>query len=1103
MKFNLKNIIFLFFLVIVSCKPDYSEKVDLSSPLFEIIPISQSNITFKNIISESAINNMLTNDNIYAGGGVAVGDINNDGLQDIYFVSNQNKHALYLNKGDFQFEDITDKAGIKKVEGWGTGVVMEDVNQDGHLDIYVSRGGKMVTDPEMRRNLLYVNNGDATFTERAKSYGLDDPGVTTQSVFFDYDLDGDLDAYVMNVPSKTLNIPIADLRDQRLNPRDWLNSDHFYRNEGGNKFVEVSKEVGIANWGSGLGISIADINKDGFPDIYISNDFATDNFFFINTGTGKFIERAKLFLKHVSYFAMGVDVGDIDNNGHLDFFEVEMLPKERKRAVMNMQPMDRALFQDLMEKQMTPQYMRNSLQLNNGYGRFSEVAQLAGVPKTDWSWGTLLIDMDDDGHKDIFVTNGIIRDMKDRDFARTGNKLANQSDGKLSLEQHLKIAPSTRVPNVAYRNGGNLKFENTSTKWGLDFKGFSNGVSYGDLDNDGDLDLIINNLEDSPIIYKNTSTQRSKNYINFKFKGPKGNLNGIGTKVTIFTDKGLQYSENYTVRGFQSSSENLMHFGLGKTEKIDSIQIIWPSNKQQTIRTQTNVNQLITLDHKNSNELYQQPVINPKYLSGSSRKNKINFVHSDPYFDDYNREILIPHKMSQLGPGLATGDINGDGFKDFYIGGGHQQAGALFTTTSDGTFQKIAESVFEPDSKFEDIGACFFDIDNDKDLDLYVVSGSNEFDKKSGLYQDRIYINQGNGKFVKNKTSLPTITSSGSCATAADFDGDGDQDLFVGGRQEPGKYPLAGQSILFKNEGGKLVDVTSKISDLQEVGMVTSAVWTDYDKDNDPDLMLTGEWMGIKLYNNDNGNFKDVSSEVGLDGTNGWWFSINPCDFDKDGDQDFIVGNIGLNHKFKASKDKPLQVFCNDFDNSGNLDIVLAFDQKDKLYPVRGRDCSSEQMPFITDKFPTFASFGDAGVNDIFDKEKLEASTHKKAELFASILLINDGGTFRIKELPVEAQISAITGAVPYDFNNDGHEDILAAGNMYQTEAETSRADASIGIMLHGDGKGNYTDVPLWDSGMYCPGDAKDMELITLKNGKPLFIIANNSGKIQTYSLKD
>ena len=1103
MKINIKILFFFLSLFVCSCNSDFAEEVTIDGPLFSTVSSKHSNVTFKNIISESTINNLLTNDNIYAGGGVSIGDLNNDGLQDLFFISNQDQHALYLNKGDFQFEDITAKSGITKTKGWSTGVVMQDVNQDGFLDIYVCRGSKMITDPEIRRNLLYINNGDLSFTEQAAQYGLDDPGITTQAAFLDYDLDGDLDVYVMNLPQSTKNKSPEVLQATRLNPTNWMESDHFYINEGNNKYTEASKETGLANWGSGLGIAVGDVNKDGYPDIYIANDFATDNFYYVNQRNGKFNEEASDRFRHVSFFAMGVDMADIDNNTHMDIFEVEMLPKDRKRAVVNMESMDRQLFEGLVNNKMTPQYMRNSLHINHGMGIFSEVAQMASIQKTDWSWGTLLMDMDDDGLKDIVVTNGIIRDIKDRDFARRGNKLAEASNGTLTLEQHLEIAPSTRVPNYAFKNKGKALFDDVSKKWGLDYAGFSNGIAYGDLDNDGDLDLVVHNLEDSPILYKNTSRQRGQNYINFKFKGEGKNLNGIGAKVTIFTGDSLQYHENYVVRGFQSSSENIMHFGLGNIASIDSIQVTWTPEKQQTIRTKTSVNQTITLDIKNASEKYSPPTAKAMYIVGASKGNNIFFYHEEIPYDDYKREILIPHKMSQLGPGLATGDVNGDGLEDFYIGGAHQRAGGLFLTDAEGKFQKSSEALFEKEKRYEDIGATFFDADTDGDLDLYVVSGSNEFEASSGLYQDRLYINDGTGNFTKSTQALPKITASGSCAIAADYDGDGDQDLFVGGRQTPGKYPLSGESFILENDKGKFIDVSTKVSKIKDIGMVTDAIWSDFDNDKDKDLLVCGEWMGIKVFQNENGNFTEVSKDLGLEHTNGWWFSIDPCDFDGDGDQDFIVGNIGLNHKFKASKDKPFQVFCNDFDDSGNLDIVLAFDQKDKLFPVRGRDCSSEQMPFITEKFPTFASFGDADVNSIFEKEKLENSTNKKAEFFASCLLINEGGKFRLKELPLEAQYSALTGAVPYDLNKDGFEDILAAGNMYNTEAETSRADANIGLVLYGDGKGNYTSPHLWEAGLFAPGDVKDVKLIQLKNGKPLFLVANNSNKLQTFSLRE
>ena len=1071
---------------------------DISAPLFQEIAAAKSGIHFKNMVAETMQNNFMNNNLLYSGGGTAIGDLNDDGLQDLIFISNTGLPGVYINKGDFGFEKLGVESGIKQMLGWSSGVTIVDVNGDSKQDIYICRGGSTERNDQNRQNLLYINKGNLKFVEQAAAYGLNDVGVSTQAAFFDYDLDGDLDVYVLNYLPGVQQIPFGELKSRRTNPSDDLIpifSDHLYRNDG-SIFTDVSKASGITNWGHGLGIGISDINQDGFPDIFIANDFDVDDFYYENNGNGTFTEKLKEHFGHVSFFAMGVDIADINNDGYLDVFEVEMLPKDRKRAIRNMQSMNRGRFEDLLKIDFAPQYMRNSLHLNRGNGYFTDIAQIAGVAKTDWSWGALLLDLNDDGLKDIYVTNGILRDMKDRDFQKNGNALAAKTGGKLTLQEMNNIVPSVKIRNYAYRNNGNYSFTDVSDEWGFDFKGFSNGTSYGDLDNDGDLDLIVNNLNEVPVVYKNTSADRGVNNLNLTFEGPKGNIKGIGAKVRIETTEGIQYQELYLSRGFQSASEARLHFGLGKLKSVAKVEVTWPDGKQELFKD-VPANNILRVKYNNAKTILKSKTPVNKMFADISRSSGINFKHKETYFDDYRKEILIPHKMSQNGPFLTVGDCNGDGFEDVYVGGARGQSGQIYLQNADGSFTGANNGAIAKDAVFEDMGALFFDADNDKDLDLYVVSGSNEFEKSVEMYQDRLYINDGKANFSRSN-GLPKMTASGSCVKASDYDGDGDLDLFVGGRLIPQQYPKNPESYLLQNNGGKFTDVTLDVAkDLRNVGMVTSAVWTDYDQDKDLDLIVVGEWMPIIIFENNKGKFAKKESG-GLDNTDGWWSRIEAIDLDNDGDEDLVVGNIGLNHKFKADEDKPLHVYCDDFDNTGSLDIVLAFQSDEKLVPVRGRDCSSEQMPFITDKFPSFEEFSDAGVKDILGA-KIDKALHKEAKLFSSMVYINNGGSFVAKALPLEAQLSSINGIIAEDFDNDGRVDLLIAGNLFETEAETSRADGNIGLLLKGKGDGNFEPIGVNESGFFVPGDVKDIGMIKQANGSKVILVANNNGPLQTF----
>ncbi len=1071
-----------------------SKPAKLGTTLFNQIPAHESGIYFKNPNSESQTNNLFTNNLVFGGGGAAAGDLNNDGLPDIVLISNEGVPGIYLNEGDFKFKAAVAGTGIGKTTGWQGGVSIIDLNLDGKMDIYINRGGTHVRSDEDRRNLLYINQGNMKFVEKAKEYGLDDPGVSVTTVFFDYDLDGDLDAYTVNYLPGMQRIGYDVLQRRRNNPEPEIIpnfSDHLYKNENG-KFIDVTTQAGIQNFGCGLGVAVGDLNQDGYPDLYVTNDLEVDDFYFKNNGDGTFTESLKSKFPHVSYYAMGVDIGDINNDGFLDVYEVEMLPKDRKRALTNMSSMDVGRFNDLQKYGMQVQYMRNCMHLNRGNGHFSEIAQLGGVAKTDWSWGTLIKDIDDDGLKDILVTNGIPRDMKNRDFQKKANEIYKASEGVPRIEAISSNAPSVKIKNFAYKNLDGLQFKNATNDWGLDQKGFSNGLVTADFDLDGDLDVLMNNIDDYPFLYQNTSKDRGANSLNVALKGPAKNPQGIGAKLTIETENGKQYQEMYNIRGFQSCSDPIVHFGLGDLEEVKELKIEWPGGKTEVIKN-PDISKRFTVNYKNASSNTDNKAT--KTLVQVARSTGINFKHKEKTYDDFKKEILLPHKMSQNGPFLSKADVNKDGLEDFYVGGAKDQAGALFVQKPNNTFTRMNSSAFIADKAYEDMGSVFFDADQDGDVDLYVVSGSNEFENNKKMYQDRLYLNDGAGNYTKSNM-LPSITSSGAKVSAGDFDADGDLDLFVGGRVLPQAYPKNPKSYLLINQNGKFVDKTNTIAkELQLYGMITDATWLDVDKDYDLDLITVGEWSPITIWENTNNK---LTKKV-IANTDGWWTSISPADLDQDGDIDFVIGNIGLNHKFKASDDKPLHIYCDDFDDTGTNDIVLAYHTDDNLFPVRGRDCSSEQMPFIKEKFPTFDAFSDASLQDIYG-DKLDKALHKEAKMFSSIILRNNNGQLDIEHLPVEAQFSCVNKALALDVDQNKILDLFLVGNMFQTEAETSRADASIGLFLQAEQVDKYNSMSVNDSGFFTPNDAKDM--IALKNASGYtIVVANNDSNLDVFSL--
>ena len=1090
----------LILLIIYGCENTKDEKKDnvvAEAPVFNRVTSAHSGVTFKNIVDENINNYFDFFAYVYNGGGVGIGDVNNDGLSDIYFTGNEVPNKLYLNVGNMQFKDITQSAGVEGNGKWNNGVTMVDINNDGLLDIYVCKGGWHDTE-EQRRNLLFVNQGDLTFKERSKEFGLDDSSYSIHASFFDMDNDNDLDVYITNRPD-SFDLPLSEMmRQKKLSPA--LSRDKLYKNENG-KFREIGLQAGITNnFGYALSIVTSDLNNDGYTDIFVANDFAEGDYLYINQKNGTFKEQIKQATNHISMYSMGTDVADINNDGWEDIMVSEMLPEDYKRSKVSMPSMDIEGFNAIVNNGMHKQYMHNALHLNQGNLFFSEISQLSGVAKTEWSWSCLLSDFDNDGNRDLFVANGYKRDVFDGDVQQKlgtyirNNRHKYQSPKDMlekSFKEFISLYEPIKVNNYLFKNKGDLQFENVSDAWGFNDASFSNGAAVGDLDDDGDLDLVVNNLDDEAFIYENTSASRN-NYLKIKLLGPAGNSDGLGAKITLYCDGKIQYFENKIVRGYLSSNEPIVHFGLGKIQKIDSLIVRWNDGGENRLDN-VNVNQMLQVPYDRA---IPKPLTKFKerkiFTEETDELFTTPFIHRENEVNEYKAQILLPHMFSRTGPFISTGDVNNDGKEDFYVSGAAGQAGTLFIQKN-GRLVKKATAVFEKNRAYEGMGSSLFDADQDGDLDLYVVSGGSEFPQGSEKYQDRLYLNDGQGNF-KGPHLVQTI-SSGSCVVPYDIDGDGDLDLFRGGQVVAGTYPKDPRSYLLINEKGKFIDKTQEIAPLlSKAGMVNTAVWVDLNGDKKSELVVTGEWMPIRIFEYKQGKLEDASTEYGLENTEGWWNKIIADDLDEDGDQDLIIGNLGENYKFKASKEKPFQVYAKDFDGNGTNDIFLARYYKDSLLvPIRGKECISQQMPVIAQKFPTYLSFAQSDLPAILGKD-MENALHYKTHLFSSIILINENGKLIIKRLPTEAQLSTVNGIIVKDFDQDGIKDILLAGNKFDVEVETTAADASPGLLMKGTGDFNFKCLKPFESGFFVPYNVKDMQAIRIKNEWAIVVCINNEG---------
>ncbi|WCT11209.1 FG-GAP-like repeat-containing protein [Mucilaginibacter jinjuensis] len=1103
--------------------------------MFELITSSHSGITFNNHIVETDSINPLTMINIYNGGGVGVGDFNKDGKPDLYFTGNAVSNKLYLNKGDFKFDDITARAGVAGKGGWGRGVAVVDINNDGWPDIYVCN--TLLKDSTKRTNLLYINQGNDVegvphFKEMAAEYGLNAHVHSTMAYFFDYDNDGDLDMYlVVNElnpgDNPTTFRPIH-------NDGSYHSTGHLYRNDWDPKlkhpvYKDVSKQAGINIEGYGHAASIVDINNDGWKDIYVTNDFITNDILYINNHDGTFTDAAKQYFKHTSLTAMGQDFEDINNDGLVDMFALDMNPEDNFRKKMFMTPNSYQLYQNTDYYGYQYQYVHNTLQLNQGnslgegdsvgHPVFSEIGFMSNASQTDWSWCPLITDFDNDGYRDIVVTNGYPRDVTDHDFTT----FRAQAYQVASMQQILSQIPVVKIHNYAFKNGGNLQFSDETTNWGLTIPTFSNGAVYVDLDGDGDMDMVINNINDEAMVYKNTlrdkaDSKANDHYLQIKFDGDKQNINGFGAIANIYYDHGKQQVyDNTPYRGYLSTNNDIAHFGLGAVTKLDSVVIHWPNLKKQVL-TNVNADQVLKVNIANAKlpYTYTRPAIDKQALfSEVTKARNVTYKHQDEDFIDFNIQKLLPHKFSEYAPATAVGDVNGDGFDDIIVGGNAKYHAQVLLQGANGKFTQrdLTPGVDTKMQSYKDEGILLFDADGDGDLDLYIASGGFESDSNSPNYRDRFYINDGKGNFTEQQDAMPGNFTSKLCVRAVDYDKDGDLDLFVSGRVDPWNYPKPVSSLVLRNDSKnghvKFTDVTASVAkDLKNIGLVCDATFTDFDNDGWPDLVLAGEWMPVTFLKNDKGVFKNITPQSGISDKLGWWNTIAAGDFDHDGDIDYIVGNTGLNTFYKASEQYPVYITANDVDHNGSYDAFASMYFKDpngemKEFPVNGRDDIIKQVISTRIRYQNYKSMATATMDEFLTPEMRKGGVRLKANTLQSCYLRNDGnGKFTAIPLPIQAQMSELCGITVDDFDGDGNLDVVMNGNDYSTEVSTGRYDAFNGLMLKGDGKGGFKPLSIMQSGIYIPGDGKALVKLRSANGSYMLAASQHLGNMKLFELK-